>query len=380
MKAANISSTSTSVTRIFAWFSRRRRTSPHSAATRTTFNFRVGRWISRFSVLMRTTSRPRLPIICRSISPARSANQLVFVSGDPGTTARLQTRSQLEFARDVSLPTALLRAAELRGRYIQFGKNNAGDERITLAPLNNLQNSIKVRRKELDALNDAALLEEKSKAEQALRAVAAFTDSDPWQAIAAASSRERALYLPYIFIENAAGFSSALFRNARLLVRGADERLKPNRDRLREFSDSELPHIEHDLYAQVPVYPEFEQMTLSFSLERMREWLGPDHPVVRRLMSKESPDALATRLIAETELNDAAFRKRLWEGGRSAVYASRDPMIVLARTIDGDARAIRRQYEDEVEAPIAAAAERIAAARFEAYGVQPIRMRRLRCA
>jgi hypothetical protein len=41
----------------------------------------------------------------------------------------------------------------------------------------------------------------------------------------------------------------------------------------------------------------------------------------------------------------------------------------LARTIDGDARAIRKQYEDEVEAPIATAAEKIAAARFKAYGV-----------
>ncbi len=334
-------------------------------------NFQFPRWSLDFSILRAyEDNKPAKTANHLQIDFAGPrANQLVFVSGDPGTTARLQTRSQLEFARDVTLPTALLRAAELRGRYIQFGKNNAGDERITLAPLNNLQNGIKVRRKELDALNDAARLEEKSKAEQALRAAAAFSDSDPWQAIAAASSRERALYLPYLFIENSAGFSSALFRNARLLVRGADERLKPNTDRLREFSDSELPHIQRDLYEQVPVYPEFEQLTLSFSLERMREWLGPDHPVVRRLMSKESPDALATRLIAETELNDAAFRKRLWEGGRSAVYASRDPMIVLARSIDDDARAIRKQYEDEVEAPIATAARRIAAARFEAYGV-----------
>jgi hypothetical protein len=296
------------------------------------------------------------------------ANQLVLVSGDPGTTGRLQTRAQLEFDRDVSLPISLLRASELRGRYIQFGKNNVGDERITLAPLNSLQNGIKVRRKELDALNDDTLLEEKSRAEQALRAVAGISGPDPWQEIATALSRERVLYLPYLFIENAAGFSSALFRNARLLLRVADERLKPNKERLREFTDAELPRMQHDLYAQVPVYPEFEQMTLSFSLERMREWLGPDHPVVRRLMSKESPDALATRLIAETQLNDANFRKRLWQGGKTAVGASHDPMIELARSIDVEARAIRRQYEDEVEAPITRAAERIAVARFKAYG------------
>jgi hypothetical protein len=333
-------------------------------------NFQFPRWSLDFSILRayennKPAQTPNfLPIDFAGPNP----NQLVFVAGDPGTTARLQTRSQLEFDRDVSLPAALLRASELRGRYIQFGKNNIGDERITLAPLNSLQNGIKVRRRELDALNDEALLDKKSVAEQALRAVAAISGPDPWQEIATASSRERVLYLPYIFIENAVGFSSALFRNARLLLRAADERLKPNQDRLREFTDAELPGMQRDLYAQVPVYPEFEQMTLSFSLERMREWLGPDHPIVRNLMSKESPDALATRLIAETAMNDANFRKRLWQGGKSAVDASHDPMIALARSIDPDARAIRRQYEDEVEAPIARAAERIAAARFKAYG------------
>jgi hypothetical protein len=333
-------------------------------------NFQFPRWSLDFSILRAyENNKPaQTPSYLQIDFAGPNANQLVFVSGDPGATARLQTRSQLEFDRDVSLPITLLRASELRGRYIQFGKNSLGDERITLAPLNSLQNGIKVRRKELDALNDDALLEQKFKAEQALQAVADISGPDPWQEIATASSRERILYLPYIFIENAAGFSSALFRDARLLLRAADERLKPNMDRLREFTDAELPRMQQDLFAQVPVYPEFEQLTLSFSLERMREWLGPDHPVVQRLMSKESPDALATRLIAETEMNDANFRKRLWQGGKPAADASHDPMIVLARSIDVEARAIRRQYEDEVEAPIARASEKIAAARFKAYG------------
>ena len=43
-------------------------------------------------------------------------------------------------------------------------------------------------------------------------------------------------------------------------------------------------------------------------------------------------------------------------------------MIELARSIDGDARAIRKQLEDEVEAPVTAASTRIAAERFKAFG------------
>ncbi|MGO9931592.1 MAG: S46 family peptidase [Steroidobacteraceae bacterium] len=333
-------------------------------------NFQFPRWSLDFSMLRAyENNKPaKTPNFLYINFAGPNANQLVFVAGDPGSTARLQTQAQLLFERDVALPLTLLRASELRGRYIQFGKGNPAERRIVEAPLNSLQNGIKVRRKELDALNDDVRLAAKSAAEEQLRAGSHLAGDDPWREIESALIRERALYVPYTFIENAAGFGSALFRDARVLVRGADERLKPNNDRLREFTEASIPMIERDLFARVPVYPEFEELTLSFSLERMREWLGPDHPVVRRLLTKESPDELATRLIAETKLDDAALRQQLWVGGKAAVDASHDPMIEVARLIDGDARAIRKQFEDEVEAPIAAAAERIAAARFKAQG------------
>jgi hypothetical protein len=333
-------------------------------------NFQYPRWSLDFAMLRAyENGKPaKTPNFLPINFAGPNAGQLVFVAGDPGSTARLQTRAQLTFDREISLPVTLMRASELRGRYIQFGKTNPVDNRIILAPLNSLQNGIKVRRKELDALNDDTMLADKAAAEQRLRELAHLQGSDPWHDIEAALNRERTLYLPELFIENGAGFSSVLFRDARQLVRGADERLKPNQDRLREFTDSSLPGIEYDLFAHVPVYAEYEQLTLSFSLERMREWLGPDHPVVRSLLSRESPDALATRLIAETKLDDALLRRHLWEGGKAAVDASHDPMIELVRSIDASARAIRKQYDDEVEAPIAAAAERIAAARFKAYG------------
>jgi hypothetical protein len=333
-------------------------------------NFQFPRWSLDFSLLRAyENGKPAVtPSYLQIKFDGPAANQLVFVAGHPGSTARQQTRTQLEFDRDLPLPITLMRAAELRGRFIQFGTTNPADDRIVQAPLNSLQNAIKVRRKELDALNDGALLDGKSDSEERLRASAHIGGADPWHEIASATARERALYLQYTFLESGAGFNSGLFRDARLLVRWADERTKRNVDRLREFTDGSVPLIERDLFAHVPVYPELEVLTLSFSLERMREWLGPDHPVVRRLLSKESPESLATRLIAETKIDDAELRKRLWQGGRPAVDASLDPMIEFARAVDADARAVRKRFDDEVEAPIAAAAQRIAAAQFKAYG------------
>jgi len=203
-----------------------------------------------------------------------------------------------------------------------------------------------------------------------LRPLLKTTGLDPWAQIESGMARERALYLPYTFIEGGAGFNSILFRYARLLLRGADERVKPNDTRLREYTDSALPHIEQQLYARVPIYGEVETMTLSFSLQRMQEWLGPDQPLVRRLLARDSPESLATRVVAETRLGDAGERKRLWEGGRAAVNASHDPMLELARSIDGDARALRIQFDDDVEAPIIVASAAIASERFKAFGTQ----------
>jgi hypothetical protein len=85
-------------------------------------------------------------------------------------------------------------------------------------------------------------------------------------------------------------------------------------------------------------------------------------------MSRESPDSLAEALVSGSRLADPAVRKALWEGGAAAVSASIDPMIALARDIDADARAVRKIFEDEVQAPVAAAQEKIAKARFAALG------------
>jgi hypothetical protein len=333
-------------------------------------NFQFPRWSLDFSVLrVYEHGKPaKTPNYLQIDFAGPHVNELVFVSGHPGATARLETPAQLEFERDLLLPTALLRASELRGGYIEFGRVNRANEQLVEAPLNYLENGIKVRRKLLDTLHDDALIARKRDEENALRALAKLPGADPWQQIESASTRERAVYLPYSFIEGAAGFNSILFRYARLLLRGADERQKPNADRLREYTEASLPRIEQQLYARVPIYSEVEAMTFSFSLQRMREWLGPDYPLLRSFLGKESPDSVATRLVAETKLDDPAVRKQLWEGGKAAVDASRDPMIEAARALDGASRAIRKQFEDEFEAPVAAASEKIAAQRFKVYG------------
>ena len=336
-------------------------------------NFQFPRWCLDMSLLRAydTHGKPAATSSYFHIRPeGPQPGEVVFVSGHPGSTDRLLTVAQLKELRDVSLPQWLLRASELRGRYIEFGKTGPEAHRIVDNPLLYLENSLKVRRKLLDALLDDRLLQQKQAQESELRAKARASGmtTDPWDAITKAEKIDGELSLPYTFLEAGAGFNSRLFNYARAILRGARERQKPNADRLREYRDTALPRLEQQLKGPVPVYPELENLTLSFSLERMREWLGPDAPIVRRLLSKDSPDALARRVISGTKLADPQERMRLWTGGMQVVEASQDPMIELARLVDPAAREIRKKYEDEVEAPVDAAQEQIAAIRFRAYG------------
>ncbi|MBX5460657.1 MAG: S46 family peptidase [Steroidobacteraceae bacterium] len=340
-------------------------------------NFQFPRWCLDMSVLRaydadgKPASTPNFMKINFS-GPA--ANEPVFVSGHPGSTDRLLTVEQLKTLRNVDLPQALLRGSELRGRYIQFSKAGIEAERITEEPLSTLENSLKVRRKQLDALHVDAMLARKAQEEADIRNRLSSNPElmraigDPWADIAHAEQAARPLNLPYTFLESGAGFNSRLFSFARTLVRGAVERTKPSDDRLREYRDTALPRLEQQLAANRPIYPELEQLTLSFSLERMREWLGPDDPTVRQLLAKESPDDLAKRLISGSKLADPKVRMALWNGGQAAVDASDDPMIELAKQVDERARAIRKQYEDEIEAVVKTASEKVAQARFAAFG------------
>ncbi|MEJ0036412.1 MAG: S46 family peptidase [Gammaproteobacteria bacterium] len=340
-------------------------------------NFQFPRWCLDMSVLRAydANGKPAVtPHFMQIDFKGPAENEPVFVSGHPGSTDRLLTVAQLKSLRDEYLPQQLVRASELRGRYIQFGKESEQNVRITKAPLVSLENSLKVRRKQLDALHEDELIVRKGREEATIKAKVMATPDlaasigDAWGAIESAETAERALDLPYTFLESGAGFNSRLFGWARTLTRGAAELPKKNDDRLREYRDTALPRVEQQLAAKTPLYPELEQLTLSFSLERMREWLGPDDPTVRQLLSKESPDQLAKRLIATSRLADPATRMALWKGGAKAVDAANDPMIEIVKLIDDRARSIRKKYEDEIEAVTRVASEKVAKARFAALG------------
>jgi hypothetical protein len=135
-----------------------------------------------------------------------------------------------------------------------------------------------------------------------------------------------------------------------------------------EFSDARLPAIQRRVLTAGKVEPEVEQLYLEFWLLKSREYLIADPAAIDLLLGKESPQALAARLVRDTTLADPAARQALWEGGLEAIRASRDPMIQYVMRIDAAARAARTAWETEVTAPTERASARVADARFAVYG------------
>ena len=301
---------------------------------------------------------------------------LVFVTGNPGSTSRLDTVAHLQQLRDTSIPI-VLRLLERREAMLK--KYMAlGDEQTRQAQneLNSVQNSLKVYRGQLQGLKDNALIGRKTKEEDALRkSIAANPDrqkmyGNAWDAIAKAHQglpsyiRERRIF------DQAGGFNSVLFGFARTLVRLAAENEKPNAERLPEYTDARRASLELGLYSPAPIHEDFEKLKLADSLGFMVELLGADHPLVKQVLDGKTPEARANELIEGTKLKDPDFRKQSAAGGRQAIEASTDPMILLARLIDPKAREMRKRYESEVTGVERSNYSKIARARFDTEGTK----------
>ena len=299
---------------------------------------------------------------------------LVFVTGNPGSTSRLNTVAHLQQLRDTSIPI-IIRLLERREAVLK--KYMAmGDEQTRQAQneLNSVQNSLKVYRGQIAGLKDSALIARKQKEEDALRkSIAANPErqkmyGDAWDAIAKAHQTYPTYIRDRRIFEQAAGFNSTLFSFARALVRLAAENQKPNAERLPEYTDARRASLELGLYSPAPIHEDFEKLKLTDSLGFMVELLGADNALAKQVLAGKTPEARAEELITGTKLKDPAYRKELAAGGAKAIEDSTDPMIVVAREIDAKARELRKRYESEVTGVERANYAKIARALFETEG------------
>ena len=299
-------------------------------------------------------------------------NDLIFVSGNPGSTGRLKTMSQLEYLRDVDYPSRLDTYKRRIAVLQKFSDQSPENARIAQEDVFGLQNSFKAITGYQSGLLDKEIMARKEADEKKLHdsyKAANPNAPDPWEEISAAMKVQTDIYKPLTYLERMRGFSPAVLPQfARTLVRVSEEKTKPNAERLREYRDSNLPSLEQQLFSTAPVYKSLDIVSLSDALAQLREALGQDNPDVQKILNGKSPDEAAKYLIENTKLDDVAVRKQLYEGGSAAIQASTDPLIAVMRAIDPDARAVRKTYDDKVDAVERQDGSAIARAKFEKTG------------
>jgi hypothetical protein len=300
--------------------------------------------------------------------------ELVFIAGHPGRTDRLDTVAHLEFLRDVDLPTRLnlIRRREVLLR--TWSERSRENRRRCEDELFMYQNSRKARIGQLQGLQDPDILGRRRREEAELRRRIEAEPKlradygDAFDQVARSLTAWRSFYREHYLLERGAAFNSDLFGYARILVRLAEERTRPNAERLREYTESNLPSLLQQLFSPAPVYEDLETLKLGESLGMLVEMLGAENDLVQKILAGRSPVKRAAELIRGTRLQQVAVRQELEKGGLAAIRASQDALIQLALLVDGPARQLRKRYEEEVEEPQRQAYAKIAKARFALFG------------
>lgn len=302
--------------------------------------------------------------------------ELVFVTGHPGSTQRLNTVAHLEALRDVTIPLVLRMLESRRGMLKAYMAQGEEQTRRAQNELNSVENAIKVYKGQIAGLKDPKLMAGKRIAEQTLRnsinadARKKKEYGDAWDAIAKAR-RDLATYeRDRRFLDLGSGFNTPLFAYARTLVRLAEENEKPDAKRLPEYMNARRAGLEAALYSSAPIYDDFEKMKLANSLTFLQSEYGANSSFAKKVLKGKTPEARAAELIEGTKLKDVEYRKQVATAGVRMINSGTDPMIELAKDIDKEARAVRKRYEEEVVAVERANYAKIAHALFEDQGTK----------
>jgi len=308
--------------------------------------------------------------------------ELTFVSGSPGKTDRQLTLDELADTRDRYLPYVLRMFNRREVLELAYSARSFENARKARDDLFGDQNNRKRYDGYLAGLLDPQIWSALKAREQKLRDAivrdpkfkSTISDYDRIKRAQAEIAKNAPLY-NYLEQERPVtigyrgprALSGNLFKYARLLTRSIDERVQPNGERIPQFRDSARESLELELFSTEPIYDDYEILRLTDSLADFASQFGADNPLVQKVLTGKSPQARAVGLVSGTKLKDVAMRKDLYHKDAAALQAAHDPMLDLARLIDGPAREARKIYDAQDEIKKQAYAE-IAKARFAIEG------------
>ena len=297
-------------------------------------------------------------------------DELVFVSGNPGSTSRQDTLAQLEYERDTILPTNLIVVKDRVAVLEAYSKSSSAHAQQAGSDIFDYQNSLKFFQGALSGLENPRILQTKREAENQFKAA---VDKNPdlkakygsaWNEIAEAE-RKSATRIKERYFHS---MDSRLAGIAMNIVQYVAEIKKPDGERLPGYHDSQLESLRFDLFSPAPIYKEMEVARITGALQLDLKEMGANDPFLKIALGGKSPHDVAVALVNGTSLDNPDVRKKLINGGEAAVNASTDPMIVLARRLDPMRRDLIKWMQDNVQSVEQRAGEQLGRARFAVYG------------
>ena len=298
--------------------------------------------------------------------------ELVFVTGNPGSTGRLLTLAQMEYLRDVDYPNRLAGYDRMLGVYKPLASMSPEGARAFQNLIFSLENSKKAVTGYRVGLLDSAIMSQKRaferdfrrriEADEVLRAKYAGT----WGAIQTAI-REQKTLAPQLLWPSFGGGSN-LLNWAGIIVRLPSQSAIPDSMRLAAYRGDAPARLKQTVSA-ANVDTLFERMALAATLNAWKKALPAMNPTLKAALAygNGNPDSAAASIIRQTSLTSADSRRALLNGSAAAIAVSKDPLIRLARMIEpANRRLVERNTK--LDATISANAALIGQAIFAAYG------------
>lgn len=261
--------------------------------------------------------------------------ELVFVTGNPGSTSRLITVAQAMYEQQYRHPFLLQLLEGQRSVLQEIAKLGPEAERSVRQDLFSIENSLKATAGQLEGLRDTLLMGRKIRWERELRdrvrADAALQQryGDLWDRMARTQARKMEVS-PRLNVANKEFLGSPHLVYAGNVVGYVLQAAKPEGERSEEFRASR-EQIEGMLRSPSPVDETIGVGLLAVHVEVARRWLAADDSLRRTLLTpNETARAAAERLARESRVLDPAFRSELLDGGPAALRASTDPLIRFA--------------------------------------------------
>jgi hypothetical protein len=288
--------------------------------------------------------------------------ELVFVTGNPGTTKRLLTLAQMEYLRDVFHPIVQgLVDSRLRIRKQLVAEDPSREKQLRTEILS-WENSQKAYRGYWDGLLDPSLMEQKAAAEAAFRQRVADDPElqarfgDVWDRLAEVAAERRELEAKVRF-QTTAGHPVLTLGGhaARAIDQGATATAREDAANRARRLRAELEKTGIDALA----VREFVD-----HLERAQDWLQAGDPWLNLVVGNREPAAVAA-ILADSALLDAEQLESIladrWAG------QGQDPAFAMARSIVPmmDANRLANDRLNKIEE---AQGARIGQALFGAYG------------